>query len=119
MTSRRASERQRTYMGARIEQPLPFGSVDCLVRNLGAGGAQLDLHNTAIVADRFSLVIPRRAQRVAARVVWRKFDAIGVAFEAGEETILSGSVATEDRLRTSEARRLALEARLAQLNEHA
>ncbi|HRJ68031.1 MAG TPA: PilZ domain-containing protein [Beijerinckiaceae bacterium] len=83
MQDARQQARLKTYIGARIEQPYPLGTMNCIVRDLSTGGARIAFHNTASVVNRFTLVMPCKGRRVAARVVWRNFGEAGVAFEEG------------------------------------
>ena len=123
MQNQRARDRLKTYIGARIEQPHGLGTMNCIVRNMSPDGACLEFHNTATVVDRFVLVVPSRDRRCTARVAWRAFGAAGVAFETSQPDSDAGSglptLSADDRLRTSEAARRALQARLDSMNEMA
>jgi hypothetical protein len=80
MDERRAVPRQRTFFRGVLSFNSGNSSEDCLVRNLGPGGAHIELpHPNAPGA--FELFIPARETRRRARAVWRNGGHIGVAFE--------------------------------------
>lgn len=121
MQNQRQHVRTKTYIGARIEQPHPLGTVDCIVRDLSAAGARIAFDSSATVVDRFTLVMPGKDRRVAACIVRRGYGEAGVAFQEvspdAERPYDLPSVTTEERLRASEARRRILQARLDRLDE--
>jgi PilZ domain len=61
---------------------IKFGrsSVNCLIRNLSATGAAIDLSTRAELPERFVLVVPGDGLQLPCRTVWRKAHQIGVAF---------------------------------------
>jgi hypothetical protein len=79
-TESRGSHRRAIYSGAEI---IPGGNkakIGCIVRDLSAKGAKLEVKfNAAPVPDRFQLNIPD-VQKATCKVVWRKGREIGVAF---------------------------------------
>jgi hypothetical protein len=52
----------------------------CLVRNLSAGGAALEVFTEIEIPGRFVLSVPNDGLELACRVVWRKPTRIGVVF---------------------------------------
>jgi len=52
----------------------------CLVRNLSANGAALEVFSEIEIPGRFVLCIPNDGLELACRVVWRKLTRIGVTF---------------------------------------
>jgi len=56
------------------------GAVDCLVRNLSASGAALEVPHAGGISERFILVVPGDGLRLPCRAVWRGERRIGVAF---------------------------------------
>ena len=117
MQERRKVQRNRTFLGGSIGFNRRRSTFDCLVRNFSAEGAMLSLTHAAIVPDAFDLTIPQTGRGFRARLVWRGEDAAGVAF--ADRTSAEGSVPLDiaHRLRQSEAERLALKARVAELSE--
>jgi PilZ domain len=70
--------RYRVSEGATIE----FGdrTISCLVRNLSATGAAIEVPNEPGIPPRFELNIPRLGLRMTCRVAWRRDHRMGVAF---------------------------------------
>jgi hypothetical protein len=61
---------------------IKFGqrTMDCLVRNLSATGAAIEVPNEPGIPVRFELTKLRLGLNLSCRVVWRKDHRIGVAF---------------------------------------
>ena len=116
MQERRKVQRNRTFLGGSIGFNRRRSTFDCLVRNFSAEGAMLSLTNAAIVPDAFDLTIPQTGRSYRARLVWRGEDTAGVTFASA---IVEDSVPLDiaHRLSRSEAERLALKARVAELSE--
>lgn len=76
--NRRRALRSRTYKSGTIS--LGDGSVDCLVRNLSATGACLEIKGPAAVPDDFKLVIKPENLFRTCKVVWRERHQVGVLF---------------------------------------
>src|SRR5882757_8772387 len=57
------------------------GAIDCIVRNLSATGAALEVTTPLFIPDRFTLVIPSEQWKRQCRVAWRKEKRIGVTFD--------------------------------------
>jgi hypothetical protein len=81
MQERRKTARPRTYLTAQIIYNDRSSLMDCLVRNFSGTGAKLVFANTAAVPREFELLIPRDDRRLRARMVWRRPNEAGVAFE--------------------------------------
>ncbi len=58
----------------------PGGAFSCMVQNLSATGAALDLPHSIRIPERFALIV-EQADAVQCRSVWRTERQIGVAFE--------------------------------------
>jgi PilZ domain len=83
MSERRKAPRLKALKGAHILMLDQFGrTVECVVRNISAGGALLALRTLRGVPDKFQLMFD--ADRVVrqCRVVWRDHTKLGVAFVA-------------------------------------
>lgn len=67
-----------------IEATIVFGGgqkkVPCIIRNLSAGGAKLEVAKVAGIPQTFDLLVPRQ-QPHHCRVAWRALKELGVAFE--------------------------------------
>jgi hypothetical protein len=55
-------------------------TVECLVRELGGGGAAIWLHGWMTLPERFDLMIPADNLRVAARAAWQRGQEVGLEF---------------------------------------
>lgn len=115
MTERRTSPRQRSYLGGRIAFNTRASTMDCLVRNFTATGAKLEMSSAVMLPDAFDLAIPCKGIETRARVIWRREEAIGVAFAQPEATADIVSLDVVRRLRACERERDALRARVAEL----
>lgn len=61
------------------------GSVmSCVVRNISAAGAAIDVDNPAFVPQRFRLVIAKDSSVHECRVIWIQKNRIGLAFVDGQ-----------------------------------
>jgi hypothetical protein len=79
MTNKRAVPRLRVLKAGTIM----FGGagIDCTVRNLSETGAALEVVSVVGIPTEFSLVIQSGNINRNCRVVWRKMNRIGVAFD--------------------------------------
>ena len=80
MLNRRETQRRRTYLGATISFDADFPIVDCLVRDMSQNGARLVLAGTAILPNRFGLLMRKQRITLRAEMMWRDADQVGVAF---------------------------------------
>jgi len=63
------------------------GSVlSCVVRNISAAGAAIDVDNPAFVPQRFRLVLAKDSSVHECRVIWIQKNRIGLAFVDGQGT---------------------------------
>ncbi|TPQ35897.1 PilZ domain-containing protein [Bradyrhizobium guangdongense] len=61
------------------------GSVmSCVVRNISAAGAAIDVDNPAFVPQRFLLVLAKDSSVHECRVIWIEKNRIGLAFVEGK-----------------------------------
>ncbi|WP_406854453.1 hypothetical protein [Alsobacter sp. KACC 23698] len=89
-------------------------SIECVIRNLSAGGARLQISPAVMVPSRFELVDGKSGQRRMVRQVWRAGDLMGVAFETAPEAPPRPTPADDETLRQENA---ALKSRVQQLSE--
>ena len=62
------------------------GSVmSCVVRNISAEGAAIDIENPAFVPERFRLVVARDSSVHECRIAWIRQKRIGITFVAARE----------------------------------
>jgi len=78
MVERRALPRQRVFKAGTIE--FDGTGVDCIVRNLSAVGAGLEVASPAGIPHEITLSIRSCEIRRHAYIVWRKEKRLGVAF---------------------------------------
>jgi hypothetical protein len=75
--SRRAS-RHRVLKAGTIE--FGGGAINCMIRNLSASGAALEVSNQVGIPERFILVVPADGLHLPCNIAWRKERRIGVTF---------------------------------------
>ena len=76
----RKLQRQRTFKGGSIS----FSSapaIDCIVRNLSATGACLEVTDPSAIHDNFKLIIKPEILTRSCEVAWRSPRRIGVRFK--------------------------------------
>ena len=56
-------------------------TANCVVRNLSATGAALEIKSPAGIPARFTLLVPGDRLSLACRIVWRKAFRLGVVFD--------------------------------------
>ena len=76
---RRHDRRLRTLKGATISFDRAAG-IDCIVRNVSAKGACLDIASPVGIPESFELIIHSDKMRRSCRVAWRTANRIGVRF---------------------------------------
>jgi hypothetical protein len=57
------------------------GEIGCLVHNISATGAALDVTSAVEIPEHFTLVLPADDRQMSCHVVWRKDARIGIAFD--------------------------------------
>jgi hypothetical protein len=80
MEERRQTPRQRVFKAGTIEFNRA-GGISCLVRNVSAGGACLEVESVIGLPGEFKLLIIGEKTPHDCRVVWRFARRMGVAFE--------------------------------------
>src|ERR1700704_5997076 len=81
MNDQRDTQRQNVMKAG----PISFdgSGIDCLVRNMSVGGANLEVESQIGIPTTFDLVINVEHSNHHCHVVWRKGRRIGVAFDQG------------------------------------
>jgi PilZ domain len=79
MNEQRRAPRHRVYKAGTIE--FSGSAIPCLVRNLSASGAAIEVNTPLWFPDSFSLEIAGDGTRRLCQIVWRSEKRIGVAFE--------------------------------------
>ena len=79
-SEQRVGVRKRTFLKGRIEFNGGASSMDCLIRDLSASGARLELSETAALPEVFDLYIAQKDQTFRSTLRWRKDEGVGVTF---------------------------------------
>ena len=77
----RRTPRHRVLKAAQIAFKERGAAIDCIVRNLSDTGACLKVESPLGIPETFDLVFGSDQSVRACRVVWRKENQIGVAFQ--------------------------------------
>lgn len=116
MQDRRKIARSRTFFGGVIAFNQRSSTMNCLVRNFSAEGANVAFNNTVTVPDEFDLTIKRKERSYRGRIVWRRRDEAGIVFLNEDSPTAPIPLEWARRLRDSEAEKVALRNRIAQLS---
>jgi hypothetical protein len=79
MNDHRESSRRRILKAGTIQ--FSGDAVPCMVRNISATGAAIELTGPQWFPDRFTLAVPSDGLSKPCHIVWRKEKRIGVAFD--------------------------------------
>jgi PilZ domain len=82
MDENRMAIRRRVLKSAMIE--FDFGAYSCVVRNFSEAGAALDVPYALAIPHEFKLIMGSDQVSRDCRVIWRKDNRIGVAFEQSD-----------------------------------
>jgi hypothetical protein len=83
MTIIETAEARRTPRRCVLDMGLVrFGdlSAGCVIRNLSATGAALDVGPHSLLPDSFTLIVVRQKKTYSCNIVWRKGSRVGVSF---------------------------------------
>jgi PilZ domain len=79
-------EEKRKHPRVEIDEPAYVSSggsvMSCVVRNISAEGAAIDVENPAFVPQRFRLVMAKDSSVRECQIIWIQQKRIGVAFVA-------------------------------------
>ena len=115
MVERREEHRSRTYLGAKAIFNHRLSVYDCLVRNLSEKGARLVFDYPAMLPAEFELAIALKGDTRRVRVQWRGELEAGVTF-LDQQVVPFVPLKATQKIRSLEAEREALKARVAQLS---
>ena len=79
MVETRIAPRYRVAKPAKIDHG--GDKINCMIRDLSATGAALEIFDIARLPANFILIIPEDRLRLPCRIVWRTEYRIGVAFD--------------------------------------
>lgn len=80
MAEIRRDERVRAFLRARIVFNNHNSTVDCIIKNISASGAKIELSNAVSIPSEFDLDVPQKGRVYRARLMWRDAEALGVEF---------------------------------------
>lgn len=79
----RAAERGRSLLKAKIIFNNRMSTVDCIIKNISAGGARIAVGSTLSLPNEFDLDVPLKGKTYRAQMRWRDAENIGVEFTDG------------------------------------
>ena len=81
MSEKRSAPRLRSFLKGKAVFNNRQSTLDCLVRDISATGARLEVSNAVLLPDVFDLYVPQKETTYRARITWRGEGEIGVEFE--------------------------------------
>ncbi|NJO54676.1 MAG: PilZ domain-containing protein [Bacteroidales bacterium] len=79
MEDRRRHPRLRSLIGGRIIFNDGNSTLDCVLRNISAGGAMIVCSAAVSLPQTFDLALPSKNRRLRVCLVWRREDQLGIA----------------------------------------
>jgi hypothetical protein len=113
MQDRRQSVRDKVFLGGVAEINERGSTMDCVVRNINARGACVEVDETTRLPENLSLSIPRRGRSFLARMIWRHANRVGLAFRTMVTDPQSNDL--DARLRRSQIKQRQLKRRIQEL----
>ena len=112
----RRAPRERAFLAARISYGNGALSTPCTVMQMSATGAKISIGAATSLPDVFQIAIPQKSIDCRAKLVWRRGDIAGVAFQPGEAPAeaLPGDAA-KLRIRALQAENDKLKSRIGEL----
>ena len=77
---RRADQRHRVLKGGTLQFNNGYSSLECVIRDLSATGARIQMGETFGVPSRFTMSISGETKRIEASLRWRNSRNIGLTF---------------------------------------
>ena len=113
MLDRRQGMRDKVIFGGVAAVNEQGSTMDCVVRNISAHGACVEVDHTARLPEEISLNIPRKGRSYLATMIWRQANKVGLAFR----TMTAGEPVSDldERLRRSERKKRQLQRRIREL----
>jgi hypothetical protein len=71
----------RSFLKGRVLFNGGQNSLDCLIRDMSATGARLELSANVTLPDRFDLYLPHRDETCKVHLQWRRGSQLGAAFD--------------------------------------
>jgi PilZ domain-containing protein len=113
MLDRRQSPRDKVLYGGVAGINERGSTMDCVVRNISAGGACVEFDQTAKLPEEINLTVAHKGRSFLAKMVWRQANRVGLAFR----TMMTDAPASDldERLRRSEIKKRQLQRRIKEL----
>ena len=105
MKEKRSAPRMRSFLRGTVIFNNGQSTLDCLIRDISATGARLQLSEAVTLPHRFDLYVLQRRERMTVTVQWRRGDEVGVAVEQPDRPGLDRGVVPDwaERVRSLEA----------------
>ena len=116
----RRAPRERVMLTAKLSFNQGAVSADCVVSNISATGARINVSADVVLAQSMRLLVPQREIDVAVRMVWRRGNLVALAFEpdrSPEKVAPAREKSLEEENRKLRALLVQMEARLKQMHE--
>ncbi len=84
MAERRRLLRKKVYYGGLLAFGAGRSTLACVVRDFNPFGARVEFEEAAMLPYRVDFIVESQSLRYPARVVWRKPDGAGLAFDLPE-----------------------------------
>lgn len=81
MTEKRSAPRLRSFLKGKAIFNNRQSTLDCLVRDISATGARLEVSNAVLLPELFDLYVPQKDTTYRVRITWRAEGEIGVEFD--------------------------------------
>jgi PilZ domain len=78
---KRSAPRTRAFLKGKAIFNNRQSTLDCLVRDISATGARLEVSNAVLLPDAFDLYVAQKDTTMRARITWRRDGEIGVEFD--------------------------------------
>jgi len=112
MQQARSASRLRSFLKGRIRFNGGLRSLECLVRDISATGARLEISEAVSLPDRFELYLPHQAITHNASIEWRRGNQLGITFGGAKG---SSSNSSEEREMVTRVQHLEAEVGLMRL----
>jgi hypothetical protein len=84
MIERRRSARSRVIYGGVVGYNQRQSAVECVIRNFSEAGANVEFADRAALPEVIDLLVAKKNRAFAARIVWRRSNKAGLAFDAAD-----------------------------------
>lgn len=89
MDERRKQQRDKVVYGGVATVNDRGATRDCVVRNISETGAAIEFGSATGVPEEIALTIPRKARTYPSKVVWRRGNVAGLAFNTSDSSELA------------------------------